>query len=92
MTIDQQDNYGRQAKGYLPTLVVRGQQNPVVKIVDEADGSWVYALRIAGTEFRPKVFKKGSYTIEVGEGDAKKIVRGVKSIGANQVRRLEIVF
>jgi hypothetical protein len=90
MTIDQLDNYGRKAQGYLPTLIVRGQQNPVVKVVDEADGSWVYALRIRGTEFRPKIFKEGSYTIEVGEGDGKKILRGVRSIGANQVQRLEI--
>ena len=92
MTIDQQDNYGRKAKAYLPTLVVQGQQNPVVKVIDESDGNWVYALRIRGTEFRPKVFQEGSYTIEVGEGDGKKILKGVKSIGAHQVERLEVVF
>ena len=92
MTIDQQDNYGRKAKAYLPTLVVQGQQHPVVKVIDESTGNWVYALRIRGTEFRPKVFQEGSYTIEVGEGDGKKILKGVKSIGANQVERLEVVF
>ncbi|HJN09126.1 MAG TPA: hypothetical protein QF564_10575 [Pirellulaceae bacterium] len=92
LTIDQLDNYGRKAKAYLPTLVVRGQQSPVVKVIDESDGSWVYALRIRGTEFRPKVFKDGNYTIEVGEGDRKQILRGVKSIGANQTAKLEVAF
>jgi hypothetical protein len=91
-TIDQLDNYGRQARGYLPKLVVRGKSNPVVKVIDEADGSWVYALRIRGTEFRPKVFKKGSYTIEVGEGDSKKVIGGVRSIGENQSQTMELQF
>ena len=53
---------------------------------------WVYTLRIRGTEFRPKVFKQGTYTIEVGEGAGRKILKGVKSIAANQDKRLEIAF
>ncbi len=88
--IDQLDNYGRKAKAYLPTLKVRGQTNPVVKVIDESDGNWVYALRINGSEFRPKVFKEGTYTIEVGEGDQKKVFKGVKSIGTNEVQTLEV--
>jgi hypothetical protein len=78
-TIGQTDNYGREAVAYLPTIEVTGATDPVVKIIDEATGDWVYCLRIRGTKFRPKVFAKGTYTIEVGEGAKKKVLKGVKA-------------
>jgi hypothetical protein len=65
ITIDQTDNYGRKAVAHLPTLKITGATNPVVKVIDEANGEWVYALRINGDTFQPKVFKKGTYTVEV---------------------------
>jgi len=67
VTIQQTDNYGRAAAAWLPTLEVSGMDNPVVQIVDEAYGEVVYTLRIRGREFRPKVFRDGSYTIRIGE-------------------------
>jgi hypothetical protein len=91
-TIDQQDNYGRRPVAYLPTLVIKGQKNPVVKVIDESDGKWVYALRINGNEFRPKVFKNGSYTVEIGEGNKRQILKGVNSVGLNSHARLEVAF
>ena len=91
-TIDQQENYGRKAKAYLPTLVITGQTNPVVKVIDEASGKWIYALRISGNEFRPKVFKAGSYTVEVGEGKSKKVLKGVKSVGLKGAEKLEVAL
>ena len=66
-TIDQQDNYARQPVGYLPKIEVSGMKNPVVQVVDEANGEIIYTLRILGTSFRPKVFRPGKYTIVVGE-------------------------
>ena len=91
-TIDQQDNYGRKAVAYLPTLVIKGQVDPVVKVIDESNGQWLYALRIKGTRFKPKVFKQGSYTIEVGEGASKKVLEGVKSMGLTGDREIEVSF
>ncbi len=91
-TIDQTDNYGRKAVAYLPTLDVKGEANPVVKVIDESTGQWVYALRLKGNRFKPKVFKDGSYTIEVGEGDNKKILNGVKSIGLKDKGILKVTF
>ena len=38
ITIDQQDNYGRAAVAYLPTLKISGEPNPVVQVVDERVG------------------------------------------------------
>jgi hypothetical protein len=90
LTIDQLDNYGRQATAYLPTLVVKGQANPVVKVIDEASGDWVYALRIRGGEFRPKVFAQGSYTIEVGESDTKQVRRGVRAVAPGEDAEVEV--
>ena len=66
--ISQEDNYSLKAVAWLPTLAIEGTVlPPVVKITNEATGELVYALRIKGTRFRPKVFAKGVYRIEVGE-------------------------
>lgn len=90
-TIHQTDNYGRKAKAYLPTLAIEGAANPVVKVIDEATGDWLYALRIQGNEFKPKVFAEtGSYTIEIGEGKAKQVIKGVKPNGLQGDETLKI--
>ena len=80
ITIDQLDNYGRRTVD-LPALHITGRANPVVQVIDEADGQIVYTLRIKGSPFRPKVLKAGTYTIRVGPQDRAKVIRGVKSIG-----------
>ena len=92
ITIHQTDNYGRKAVAYLPTLVIKGQTNPVVQIIDEAGDEIVYTLRISGNRFRPKVFKKGTYTIKVGEGKSKKTIKAVQSLGPDKAKTIEIVF
>jgi phosphodiesterase/alkaline phosphatase D-like protein len=80
-TIRQTDNYGRQAAAYLPTLKIRGREDPVVQVIDEADRQIVYTLRIKGREFRPKVFHKGKYTIKVGQQDGvMTALRGVEAL------------
>jgi hypothetical protein len=91
--IDQLDNYGRKAVAYLPTLKVRGLENPVVQVIDEASGEIAYTLRIKGQEFRPKVFAKGTYTLRVGELDARmKEVKGVQAMDPDQAGMLELNF
>ena len=92
ITIDQADNYHRQPLAYLPTLNITGQENPVVQIVDEYLGEVVYTLRIRGAKFRPKVFKEGTYTIRVGEGDAQRELTGVKSVSEDDTSELEIAL
>jgi hypothetical protein len=69
ITIQQMDNYGRAAEGYLPRVEVTGLTEPVVRVVDERTGEIIYALRIAETSFRPKIFGEGPFTVEVGEPD-----------------------
>jgi len=63
----QEDGYGRDPVGYLPTLVVEGLRDPVVQVISELGGEIVYTLRIRGSQFTPKVFVPGSYSVRVGE-------------------------
>ncbi len=86
IVIDQKDNYGREAVECLPTLDIKGMNDPVVQIIDEFDSEIVYTLRIKGTVFeKPKVFKSGLYTIKVGELGTtdEKVVTGIQSISCD---------
>lgn len=84
LTIQQEDNYGRRAVTWLPTIKVSGAKNPVVQVVDESNDEIVHTLRIKGKTYRPKVFKKGMYTIHVRNGGQCKTLRGVKAIDADK--------
>jgi hypothetical protein len=94
LTIKQEDNYGRKAAAYLPTIEVSGTTNPVVQVIDELSKEIVYTLRINGTSYRPKVFKKGKYTVKVGEQrtDKMKILTGIKSLAPDKTKRLRVRF
>ncbi len=89
-TIDQQDNYGRQAAAYLPTLHISGRMDPVVQVIDESSREIVYTLRIQGNTFRPRVFKEGSYAVVIGEGERRKTLPGIQSVGEDSNRKLEV--
>ncbi len=93
-TIRQQDNYGRKAAGYLPTIEVSGLTNPVVQVIDESNAEVVYTLRVNGTSYRPKVFKEGKHTVKVGElGTAKmKTFPGVLSLTAERSETIRVEF
>ena len=92
-TIKQLDNYGRKAVAYLPTLSVAGMEDAVVQVIDESNGEIVYTLRIDGNAFRPKVFRKGTYTVRIGEQpDKMKEFKGVKSLGADGKTELRVEF
>jgi hypothetical protein len=67
VVFEQQDNYGQEAFGYLPTIEVTGMVNPVVQVFAEHTNEVVYTLRISSTSFAPKVFESGTYTVRIGE-------------------------
>jgi hypothetical protein len=92
-TISQLDNYGRKAVAYLPTLHIEGMEEPVVQVIDEKDNELVYAIRINGQSFRPKVFRDGTYTVKVGEpGKNLKVINGVPAHAPDQERELRVEF
>jgi hypothetical protein len=88
ITINQTDNYGRKAVAHLPVLKIKGVKNPVVKVIDETTGEWIYALRIKGDIFQPKVFKKGIYTVEV-DG---KVFKGLEARKLNDPAQVELAL
>jgi phosphodiesterase/alkaline phosphatase D-like protein len=76
-TIKLEDNYGREAGAWLPTLKIKGMDRPVVQVIDESNGEIVYTLRIGGNEFRPKVYTRNTHAVlvgELGEGRFKKLI------------------
>jgi hypothetical protein len=91
-TIDQQGNYGRKAVAYLPTLKVSGMSDPVVQVIDESNGEIVYTLRIKGKSFRPKVFREGKYTVNVGElgTDKAKTLKGIESLPPEEKETVKV--
>jgi alkaline phosphatase D len=68
--IHQAENYGREARAWLPELHIEGLDNPVVQIIEQRTDEVVYTVRLSGHEFQPKVFVPGLYTIRVGEPDS----------------------
>jgi len=92
-TIRQADNYGRPAAAYLPTLRIRGVEDPVVQVIDQSDGQIVYTLRIKGREFRPKVFHEGKYTIKVGGQDGRmKELKDIEALAPEAGKELPVEF
>ena len=92
VTFDHEDNYGRNAVAYLPTIQVAGMTNPVVQVIDEAGGEIVYTLRIRGATCRPKVFKKGTYTLKVGEQgtDKWKTLTGIEALRPDDRKTINV--
>jgi len=91
VTIRQEDNYARAAVAHLPLLRVTGAKDPVVQVIDEADGEVVYTLRIKGQEFRPKVFKQGSYRVVVTGKDGKqKSLKSLKAAAADDAAVIDV--
>ena len=92
-TIRQEGNYGRKAVAYLPTINVTGMTDPVVQVINEADGEIVYTIRIKGTSFRPKVFKAGRYTVKVGEqSNGMMTLKSLQSIASGESQMVEVHF
>ena len=93
LTINMEDNYGRKAVAYLPTIKVTGMTNPVVQVIDQSNNEVVYTLRINGTSFRPKVFKEGKYLLRVGNQETGKMKEvKVTSLKENEQSILELNF
>ncbi|AWW32400.1 twin-arginine translocation pathway signal protein [Echinicola strongylocentroti] len=69
ITVRQEDNYGKKAVAWLPEVKVNGMTNPILEVIDEATGESAYSISLRGNTFTPKVFKKGTFTVRVIDGD-----------------------
>ncbi len=91
---NQLDNYGRKAVAWLPEVVCTGLNDPVIRIYRERTGEMIYALRIKGNSFQPKVFSFGNYKIEIGEPDSGtwQIIEGVNATSFRERKALDVSF
>jgi len=91
-TIMQTENYGRKAVAFLPYLKFTNVESPIVKVISEKSGAWLYAIRVNGNTFRPKVFEKGSYRIEISRGEKKKVLKNITANSLSEDRTLNIAL
>lgn len=61
-----EDNYGKKALGYLPTII-SDISNPVVQLIDKKSKEVIYTRRFLGNEISLKVFSEGKYVVKIGE-------------------------
>jgi len=66
ITVNADDNDGREPVAWLPELTFEGATNPVVQVIDEKSGELLYTIRVAGTQFQPPVFSDSVFTVRVG--------------------------
>lgn len=94
VTIDQEDNYGREAVGFLPEVQVEGLAKPVIQVVNEATAEAVYTIRARTHRHRAKVFAEGSYTLRVGDADwnTTKTITGLKVTPGSSGDRITLRF
>ena len=90
---EQEQGYGRNVWGYLPTLAVEEQTEPPVVQVVDADGEIVYTIRIRGDRYTPRVFEPGLYTVRVIEADTEALLLfpGLEAT-TDSTRELEVEF
>jgi hypothetical protein len=65
ISIKLEDNYGKKALGYLPTIVTE-LSNPVVQLIHKKSKEVVYTRRFIGNEIKLKVFEEGKYLVKIG--------------------------
>jgi len=66
ITFDYRNNDGRKPIGYLPEMVVKGVERPVVQVIEDATGDILYTVRMDSNRFKPPVYSKGNYTVKIG--------------------------
>ena len=90
ITIKQEDNYGKKAVAWLPTIKVANVSKPVISVFDN-NNQLVYSIRMAANTFAPKVFDKEKYTIVIQdvENNRKKTLKNIRAKTVNN-RILEI--
>ena len=59
-------------------------------MVEDKTGEVVYTLRMNGKDFRPKVFAKGKYTVKVGEGANRKVIKNVLALPLAEKKTLKV--
>ena len=92
ITINQLDNYNRKAYGWLPEVRITGMKDPVIKLYKEDTNNLVYALRIKGNTFDPRVFEAGAYRLVIGDEGNFKTYKGLTPEKEKGKKSLHVKF
>lgn len=79
LVISQSGNYGRKAKAWLPHLIIKGDPDPVVEVINQTVNELEYIVRINGNEFDPMVFSNESYILRISYPE-KRLFKEIKNI------------
>jgi alkaline phosphatase D len=93
--ISMEDNYNREAAGWLPPVRVSGlDRSPVVQVINEITGEIIYTLRIASDSYQARVFENGTYTLSIGEPGTSRMRRisGLSSMVSRQQDSIHVKF
>jgi len=91
-TINQMDNYNREAFGWLPEIKVTGMKDPVIKLYYEKTNELIYAVRMRGNSFNPRIFKPGIYKLVIGDEGNFNIYTGLEPIKKEGSKILSVQF
>lgn len=80
VTIDQEDNYGREPVAWLPLVRGKGEVLPVVQVLEESSGAVVYTLRVPRVPWQPFVFAEGKYTVQIRNGSERTRYTGIEAL------------
>jgi hypothetical protein len=69
-------------------------RDPVIQVINEADGDIVYTIRVKGSSFEPQVFEDGTYALSEGEQgtDRMKIFKGLRPSLKPTAETLKVAF
>lgn len=65
----QLENYHGSNVHYLPEIEVEEVTDQVLEVREQISGDILYAIRMSGSVFLPKVFRAGTYAVRVGDPD-----------------------
>lgn len=69
MRLNLADNFVTAPELWLPPLRITNLADPVIQVIDQANGSVVYTWRADGDRFQPWVPSEGVYSVVVGDPD-----------------------
>jgi hypothetical protein len=95
VTINMEDNYGREARGWLPVIKTSGLNHPpVIQVIEEETNEIVYTIRAREPVYQPKVFKTVMYTVIIGEPGTDKIktIKGIQARWSKEQQEIELDF
>jgi hypothetical protein len=89
-----EDNYAREATGWLPPIRVVGlDRPPVFQVINEITGEIIYTLRTREFSYQPPVFAEGSYTVQIGEtGTGRQSLTGLWAEPAKEQETITVTF